>query len=454
MGPIATFSGLASGIDSGALITQLVQLERIPITRLEAKQQDIGSVQGRLRELQSRLESLQSAGEGLNARSEILGASASTSDEGRIGVSATGDAPKGSYSLTVTQLATAQRTYSDGYSDSVTAGLFGTGTVSIQVGADAAIDVAVDGTDTLESVASKINSSGARVNAAVIFDGTNYRLQVSGQDSGAANAVTFTETGTTLGLDNPANELVAAADAVFEIDGLAMTRSTNQVADAIPGVTLDLFATTDTTPVVVSVDRDTSNTLEKVQTFVDEFNNVVRGINAESVFTGASRVGDSLSGDSMLRNLQSALSRTVIDPVAGLGAPGDRLAEFGVRLNNDGSLEVDEEELTAALASDPDLLVRFFEGDTAGGIDGFIAKMDATVDAYANSADGLISSRLDGLDDEVVRIDVSIESMETRLTKFEENLRSKFTNLELVVSELNAQSAQLQSILSQLAPAA
>lgn len=449
--PIATFSGLASGIDTGSLVTQLVQLERIPIKRLEAKQQDMGSIKSRLGELKGRLEALQSAGEGLGARSDILGAIANSSDEGRIGVTATGDAPKGSYSLTVTQLATAERTYSNGFAEKNASGLFGTGTVSVQVGADTAVDIAVDATDTLDSVALKINSSGARVNAAVIFDGTDYRLQVSAQDSGAANAVSFTETGTTLGIDDPTNELVAAADAVFEIDGLAMTRSNNQVADAIPGVTLDLYATTDATPVVINVDRDTTNTVEKVQTFVDAFNDVVRGINAESVFVGQSRVGDSLSGDSMLRNLQSALSRSIVDPVSGLGSPGDRLAELGVRLANDGTLELDEEAMTEALASDPDLFVRFFEGDTVGGIDGFVTRLDTTVDAYSSS-DGLISSRLDGIDDEMARIDLSIESMELRLVKFEDNLRSKFTNLELVISQMNSQAAQLQSILSQLQP--
>ena len=87
--PIATFSGIASGIDTASLVTQLVQLERIPITRLEEKQQDMGSIKSRLGELKSRLEALQSAGEGLGARSDILGAAASSSDEGRIGVSAT-----------------------------------------------------------------------------------------------------------------------------------------------------------------------------------------------------------------------------------------------------------------------------------------------------------------------------------------------------------------------------
>ena len=450
--PIATFSGLASGIDTGSLITQLVQLERIPIKRLESKQDDMGSIKSRLNELKKRLAAVQSAGEGLASRSDILGATATSSDEGRLAVTATGDAPKGSYTLTVSQLAAAERTYSNGFADSSSTGLFGSGTLSIQVGADAAVDITVDPTDSLSSLASKINASNARVNAAVIFDGTTHRLQVSAQDSGSTNAVSFTETGTTLGLDDPTNERVAAADAVFEIDGLAMTRPNNQVADAIPGVTLDLYATTDTVPVVISVDRDTTNTLEKVQTFVDAFNNVVRGINAESVFTGKSRVGDSLSGDSMLRNLQSALSRSVVDPVAGLGAPGDRLAEFGVRLANNGTLELDEEALTAALAADPDALVRFFEGDPAGGIDGFIDRLDGTLEAYAGS-EGLIASRTDGIDDEISRIDLSIEAMELRLVKFEDNLRAKFTNLELVVSQLNAQSAQLQSILSQLQPA-
>lgn len=449
MNPVASFSGLATGIDSASLIQQLVQIERIPIRRLETKQQDIQSMSRRLGEVKSRLEALQKAGEDLDGTDEILAATATSSDEQSIGVSATSDAPLGSYAIEVTRLAAAERTYSNGFADKTTAGLFGTGTVSIQVGTDAAVDIAVDASDSLEAVADKINASGARVSAAVIFDGTNYRLQVAGEDSGATNAVTFTETGTSLGLDDPANEVVAASDAEFTVDGLAMTRPTNQVADAIPGVTLDLLTPTSGTPTTVKVDRDSDASVEKIQAFADAFNDVVRGINSEFFFAGEARVGDSLSGDSMLRGLQSKLGQSVVNPISGLTGAYDRLSAIGVRLNNDGTLEVDEAEFKDALASDPDAVVAFLAGDADAGVTGFIERMSTTVDAYIGS-DGLLSDRIDSMADQVDDLDVTIESMEMRLDKYEENLRNKFTNLELVVSGLQAQQQQMLSMLSAL----
>lgn len=449
MTAIATFSGLATGIDSSSLIEQLVQLERIPIKRLETKQQDIQSMSRRLGEIKSRLENLQSAGEELDAPEEILAATATSSNEEHIRVSATNDAPLGTYAVEVTQLAAAERTYSNGFADKTSAGLFGTGTVSIQVGADAAVDITVDASDTLESIADKINASGARVSAAVIFDGTNYRLQVGGEDSGAANAVTFTETGTSLGLDDPANEVVAARDAVFTVDGLTMTRSTNQVSDAIPGVTLDLLTPTSGTPTTVKVDRDSDASVEKVQAFVDAFNDVVRGINSEFFFAGEARVGDSLSGDSMLRGLQSKLADNVVNPVSGLSGGFDRLASIGVRLKNDGSLEIDDAELKEALASDPDAVVELLAGDESAGVTGFVQRMNDLIESYAGK-DGFLTDRMDSMGDQVDDLDVTIDSMESRLDKYEENLRNKFTNLELVVSGLQAQQQQMLSMLSAL----
>ncbi len=401
----------------------------------------------RLGTIKTRLESLQTAGEGMDSLDEILGAVVRSSDETRVTATATGDAPLGTYQLEVTQLAAAERTYSDTFAASDSSGLFGTGTFSIQVGADAAVDITVDGTDNLNSVASKINSSGANVKAAVIFDGSNYRLQVSGSDTGASNAITFTETGTTLGLTDVANEIVAARDASFTIDGLAMTRSSNEVADAIPGVTLDLLTQTSGS-VAITVDRDTEGTKEKMQTFVDSYNEVMRGINAEFSFSGVARVGNSLAGDSMLRSLQSKLSEAIIDPVSGLGDV-DRLSLVGIRVQNDGTLELDDAELTAALASDADGVAAFFEGDSDASVAGFVERLDDVIESFI-STDGLLSIRVDGLDGQVGDVDISIESMEHRIGKFEENLRAKFTNLELVMSGLNAQGQQLISVLSSL----
>ncbi len=448
MEPIAAFSGLASGIDTASLVDALVRIERQPIIRLETKQNDLNSISNRLNEIKNRLDSLQGFAEGLDTRPDILSSAASSNNESRLGVSATGDAALGSYEVEITSLARAERTYSDGVSARDQDGLFGSGTLSIQVGTAAAVDITVNATDTLDDVAAAINSSDAEVSAAVIFDGTDYRLQVAGQNTGAENAITFTETGTTLGLDDPANELVAAADAAFTIDGLAMTRSNNQITDAVAGVTLDLVAETDVGETVqINVTRDTEGLTTSVQEFVDGFNNVVNAINSEFAFLGAARTGDSLSGDSTLRTLQSRLANAVVDPITGLSEPYNRLQALGITLTNTGTLELDENVLTAAVADDPDAVADFFAGDQAAGVVGFMERLATEIDLFTQTGDGLISTRIDGISDSISDIDDRIADMELRVEKFEEITRSKFAAMEALVSGLNAQGAQLTSIL-------
>ena len=64
------------------------------------------------------------------------------------------------------------------------------GDISLQVGSGVPALVNVLATDSLTDIAAKINQSGQRVGPSVLFDGTTYKLQVRGLDTGAANAVT------------------------------------------------------------------------------------------------------------------------------------------------------------------------------------------------------------------------------------------------------------------------
>ncbi len=234
--PVASFSGLASGIDTATLISSLVRLERAPIDRLEAKKSDLGSVSRRLGEISKRTDALANAAKDLVGARELLGAKATSTDESKVRVSATGDATLGSFSVEVRALARAERTYSDGVAARDVAGLVGSGTLGVSVGG-VATDVTIEATDTLDDVARKINESGADVTASVLNDGTSFRLLVAGRSTGAANAVDFTESGTTLGLTRPENQLVAARDASIVVDGLEITRATNRFSDVVPGVT-------------------------------------------------------------------------------------------------------------------------------------------------------------------------------------------------------------------------
>jgi flagellar hook-associated protein 2 len=439
--PVASFSGLASGIDTATLISSLVRLERAPIERLEAKKSDLGSVSRRLGEISKRTDALASAAKDLVGARELLGAKASSTDESKVRVSATGDATLGSFSVEVRALARAERTYSDGVAARDVAGLAGSGTLGLSVGG-VATDITIEASDTLDDVARKINESGADVTASVLNDGTSFRLLVAGRSTSAANAVEFTESGTTLGLARPENQLVAARDASIVVDGLEITRATNRFSDVVPGVTFDLRGETTSTPVGVEVERDTDATLEKLETFTKAYNELVRGISSEFAFAGAARIGNSLAGDSTLRGLQSKISGTVLQTFS-----GSRLADFGLRLQNDGTLELDEAEVRETLASSPDSLVSFFgaNGESAG----FSKALDDLAKLYTGP-DGQLKTRIDGLGSRSRDIDSQIERMERRIDKYEENMRKKFTAMELVVSNLQSQASQLGSILTGL----
>ena len=453
--PLVQFSGLASGLDTASIVEQLVNLERRPIELAQSQQQNLNRISGRLGDIRSQLDALKSTSEDLDDTDTILGTRASSSDEDSVAVSSTGSTPLGRYTVEVTQVAQAERTYSDAFSSRNTAlsdaSLLGAGftggTLSIQVGTTTTVDISVEASDTLESLVGKINSSDADVTAGIFFDGTNYRMQIGGNDTGLENAIAFTETGTDfdLGLTDPANEIVAARNAEFTIDGFAVSRASNSISDVIDGLTLQISETT-TSPISIDIERDTEDFEGRVQGFVDSYNAVVRSINSEFAFNGEARIGDSLSGDSTLRGLQSRLRTLAGGTVDDLSSPYNRLGSVGISFEQDGTLALDAEELREALADDPSAVVSLFVDDRVNDVQGFMPLFADLVDEYTESGTGILSSRIDSIGRRVRDIDDSIERMERRVEGYEDQLRQQFASLEQLVSELNAQGSQLTAI--------
>lgn len=446
-----SFSGLATGLDTASLIDALMAVERQPINRLEATQSTLSSTASKFKTLRTQLTTLKDAVDALADHDLNLPTSASSSDEGVFTATVTGSATVGSTSIHVDQLATAEKTYSDGFSARDQTGLFGTGTLSIQVGTGTAVDVSVDASDTLDSVVSKINSAGAGVTAGIVYDGSEYRLRVTGNDTGAENALTFTETGLSLNLDEPGNQIEAAQDAQFVVDGfLTVNSASNVVDDAIPGVSLTLVGeSSGATTQTLDVNLDTEALRSKLQTFVNAYNEVNSMINAEFTYTPGSAVSPtSLSGDSTLRGIQTQLRSLVGDVVSGTSGAYTTLRSIGVESDNTGALSINDTTLDAALADDPQAIATLLGGsDTQSG---FMDEMSEALDLLVRTGDGVVSSRIDsiegrsrGLDDQIARLEVSLD-------KREESLRNQFAALEELVSNLQFQGNQLTSALAGL----
>jgi flagellar hook-associated protein 2 len=439
-----TFSGLASGIDSAALIDALVKSASTPITGLQADQKANTSQSSKISDIKTKLTALQTAAQALDSKSETLGNKSSSSDEKALTVTAAGGASMGTFKVQVTSLASAERTYSDKVSASDKTGLFGTGTLTMQVGTGEPVSMIVSETDTLASVAKKINASGAQVTAGVFSDGAGgFRLQVTGTQAGAKNAITFGEAdGLKLGLINPANEKQPASDAVLKVDGLDITSTSNTVTGAVPGVTLNLV---DVGTSTVKVDRDGDGLKTKLQTFVKSYNDVMTTLNAAFTYSGATKGADTLAGDTTMKQLQTSLRTMVGKMVPNGDSSMQMLSSIGVSSQRDGTLTLDDTKYSAAVAKDYEGVASMLSGRTDGT--GLMKQISDGLLGYTKTG-GTLSVKVDNLTKRNKLIDTQIASMQTRIDKYKENLQKQYTALEETMSNLHNQGNSLSSILA------
>lgn len=451
-----TFSGIASGLDTASIVSALVNVERAPIRRYESEQKTLESRQSKYGKMRDMLNELKSASEDLNDRNAILTGKATSSEETAFTLDVSGGTPLGTYDVSITREATSERTYSAGFANKSATGQFGTGTLSITVGGDAQVDIPVDGNTTLESLVNDINNSAADVTAGLVFDGTDYRIMVNGNRTGATDgAITFAESGTSIGLYDvtDANQYRKAESAVFSIDGLpSRTSETNTITDAIPGATINILGATTGTQ-KATFEADNTSLMEKLDKFVEKFNSTYSKINYELTNrgdTGGSSASDTLNGDSVLRTVQQRLSRALTSSASGSTGTYSTLAELGLSIDRSGTMSLNKTKFEEALAKDPDSVAKVLIEDKNNGSVGVLANLANTIDGLTNTTDGLISNRMDGIDDRVRDLDDQIARMELHIDSYEAHLNQQFTSLETTMSGLQAQQSQLIAMMGGL----
>ncbi len=431
------FGGIATGLDTTALIDALVGIEDARASQIAGKQASARQRQAVVKDIAAAVETLAEAAEGLDETEELRVLNATSSND-QIKVTGGSSALEGVYDISVTNLARAETSRSFGFADDAAGVLGGGGTLSITQGADT-FDIDYDDTMSLSDVAQAINDSDANVSASVLFDGTVHRLQVTSSETGTANALSFADSGGLTGLDDVAAEVVAAEDAIFTVAGTEVTRSSNVISDAIAGVTLELMAE-NVTDARISVSVDPEAVQEKMQGYVDALNGLTSQLQRQLTLVGESAGDGQLFGDRTLQMLQ----RDLTDLTAGAFGPnGVRLADFGIEVNDQGEFDFDTEAFSAALASGTEGLEELFSG-AAGLQAGFVELGER----YTDSIDGVLSVKADAITDLIDRLDDRIVRIEDGAERLRDRLTRQFTALEQRVSLLNAQGDQLLAFLT------
>jgi flagellar hook-associated protein 2 len=370
--------GIGSGVLNSDLVDQLVAAERKPTeTRLTQKTQQAEALLSAYGKLRSAVTELRLPMRQLSSPDNLKAFSVSSSNED-IGVSVDSTkASRGTYSVEVTSLASAQALASRDVFADRDATSVGQGVLELSVG-DKITNITIDSSnDTLQGLANAINEADAGVSAGIIDTGSGYQLVLSADETGTANAVSISVTGDTAGTDTDntglsrfafnagmdadsgLKETIAASDAVMDINGVTVTRSTNTFENVIDGLTFDIKEKGTST---VKVTQDFGAVADRVQGFVDKFNGLQSTIDSLAGFNAEAGVGSLLTGDSTVRTIQSQLRNILTRVVPGMENASVRsLADVGITTNFEtGGLEFDRAKFEEVLKANPDEVTALF----------------------------------------------------------------------------------------------
>jgi flagellar hook-associated protein 2 len=432
--------GIGSGLDVGAIVDQLMAVERRPLNQLEADKQDLQAQLSTLGQLKSSLSTFQSTLANLKTLDAFEVYKAESSDETAFTVTAHSNAAPGFSAIQVISLAEAHKmgSVSIADTDSTTLGAAGD---QITLTVDGSPFTVSAGGMTLSELRDAINDAAdnSGVSATIISENdSSHRLVLTSTETGNANAMSLSFTGslgTALGLAD-IND-AAQLDAEIQVDGLyTVTRSSNTIDDAISGLTLNLVGES-TVPAQLTVSRDVESVKASVQAFVDGFN--------ELRTTMKDMYGNDSALDSTLRSIESRVRSAFNTPPSTLSGDYSYLAEVGVSFLRDGSLSLDSADLEAAIAGDFAGLAELFANDAQG----YLFRLDSVIEEFV-VFDGQLDVRKDSLDDRINSVDDRIFEMEFRLQLREQTLLDQFNALDSLMGQLQGTSAFLTQQLAAL----
>lgn len=378
-----TYSGLGNGTDFDSMIKKLVQVEQSRITSLQTWKKSWTDKQAAFQVLNTQMLTLKTTLAGMDSMDEFLSKAVDSSNSTVVSAVAGAGAENASHQIVVNRLATAKAM--------VTATGYTSSTIDINPSSSDAMFAytykgvtysnAIGANCTLNDLVSIINNdpSNPGVKASVSYSGSKYYLQLRGMDTGSTASLIVASNSTLSGFSNSDfSTITSNGSAQLKLDGWPadastwITRESNSVTDLVNGLTLTLKSTGAST---LAVTTDTDAIKEKIKTFVDQINLVRTQIQAISKVDSTTKQASLLTGNYGIQLIDTNLKTAV----AGLGVGFDydqdtysTLSQLGILTDaqqgstTEGLLVINEDVLSAKLASNADAVGQLFAAQYAG----------------------------------------------------------------------------------------
>ena len=410
---LSALNNQGSGLNITQIVDSLVQAETAPLTsqidkKIQKKNQQIsgyGLVAAELGKMKDYAASIKGS-TAFSVSSDSSAVSVKVSDQSQ--------ATDFNANLSISALASAQTLEFTGFTSKTET--IGTGTINIEYGkwdsdnfspksGTASNSVTINSSNnTLNDLAKALNDLDG-VTATVTNKGNGTYSLIVNSATGEDNALkmTVTEDTGSSGLSafdnsttNNTKQVVAAADAQLNINGVQISRSSNTISDLIDGYEFKLNATTSSTASIAGrVDPDLA--FKQVKDFVDVFNsanNAIKDLTRKGLNGEEAGV---LARDSLLEGIQRELRNMISNGLDGYDDTTRYISELGVKTERDGSISISEADFKKAFEREPMLFdvminsigrsdnpsVRVYSDSTIlkpkGGVYDFVGGTDATL---------------------------------------------------------------------------
>lgn len=391
--PSITSAGAGgTGLDVPALVDKLVAAEggpaKLRLDRKEAKLQAGLSAMGTFKGVVS---GFQSSLNGLRKSDTFGHIKVTSSDKDKLSATATKDAQPGDYDIKILQLAQAHKLSSVALkSDRLSVGQ---GSLTIQLGrydnhsgdfvmnSDVpAKTIKITEKDaSLRGIQEAINKSGAGVRASIINDGKGYRLLLSALVAGNDDSIRVKvndgdgsnrdmsglsvfayEPGKPQSTGRNMEEVMATRDAKMDVDGILVTRSSNNIDDVIEGVTLSLKPGSKGSSNRIHIEMSTAGVKDAVKNFVSKYNEMVKVVDKLTGYNPKTKKAGPLSGDASIRGVIGQIRRALEDNFGSVNTQYDSLFSVGIDTGRNGQLTLDDTKLDAAIKNNLQQVAQLF----------------------------------------------------------------------------------------------
>lgn len=282
-------TGLNSGLDTEAIISELVSAYRTKEEKYQKAQTKLSWKQDAWKDLNIKVRSLYDNISNLRFTSAWTMKKTTVSDSTKATVTAAGSCVNGTQTLKIKQLA--KGTYiTGGEISNTSAGTAPTSATKLSElgytgsGGDIQVKdssgnvvktVSVTGNTTIKDLVSALNGAG---DTKASFDATNKRIFMTSNKTGEQNAFSLdgdADILKTVGLSKEGGaSIVDAQDSEIELNGAKFTSANNTYT--VNGLTIDCLAETGNSEISITTSVDTQSMYDQVKNFLSQYNSLMK----------------------------------------------------------------------------------------------------------------------------------------------------------------------------------